>query len=222
MVRPVTVELWGHGRSPVPEDTALFHPDAYVAEFERLREGLGAERWMICGQSLGAALTMRYALDFPERVSAQVFTNSTSAFADAAWAERIRRGAAEQGEAIVQGGLEGIERMPIHPRHATRLPEEFRAALIKDGKALNPLGVARTVEFTVPETPVRERTESNRVPTLLVCGTREKRFAPYRAFAEKKMPRLEVVETGAGHAVNIEAAEAFNAAVVSFLERHSS
>jgi pimeloyl-ACP methyl ester carboxylesterase len=49
---------------------SLYHPDAYVAAFETLRERLGASRWLVCGQSLGATLTLRYALDHPERVRA--------------------------------------------------------------------------------------------------------------------------------------------------------
>lgn len=43
--RPVVVELWGHGRSPAPADPARYEPDAYADELERLRIGLGAERW---------------------------------------------------------------------------------------------------------------------------------------------------------------------------------
>ena len=46
----------------------------------------------VCGQSLGATLTLRYALDHPERVLAQVFTNSTSALADSDWVAGVRAG----------------------------------------------------------------------------------------------------------------------------------
>ena len=74
--RPVIVELLGHGRSPSPEDPAAYRPEAIVADLERIRSALGVERWLVCGQSLGAALTLRYALRHPERVIAQVFTNS--------------------------------------------------------------------------------------------------------------------------------------------------
>ena len=35
--RPVMVELFGHGRSPTPEDPQLYSPDYYVLEFERIR-----------------------------------------------------------------------------------------------------------------------------------------------------------------------------------------
>src|SRR5689334_16889576 len=65
--RPVTVELWGHGRSPSPTDPAAYDPSAYPAAFGRVREEIGCERWFVCGQSLGAAFTLRYALDRPDR-----------------------------------------------------------------------------------------------------------------------------------------------------------
>src|SRR5690349_10998236 len=57
VARPVVVELWGHGRSPSPQDPDLYHPDGYVREFERIRVELGIERWLVCGQSLGGSLT---------------------------------------------------------------------------------------------------------------------------------------------------------------------
>ena len=40
--RPVVVELLGHARSPTPEDPAPYAPVAYVAEFEAIRETIGA------------------------------------------------------------------------------------------------------------------------------------------------------------------------------------
>ena len=69
---------------------------------------------------------------------------------------------------------------------------------------------------------MRERVKDLRVPTLLVCGERETRFLPNRAFAERAIPGLQVVGANAGHAVNIQAAEVFNTAVVDFLSRHLS
>ena len=55
VARPVVVEMYGHGRSPSPDDPAIYAPKNYVAEFERIRGELGVERWLVCGQSLGPA-----------------------------------------------------------------------------------------------------------------------------------------------------------------------
>jgi pimeloyl-ACP methyl ester carboxylesterase len=220
--RPVVLELWGHGRSPSPDDPKYYHPDAYVAFFEVLRERLGAEQWLVCGQSLGAALTLRYALTHPSRVIAHVFTNSNAGLADPEWIHARRQSAREQAEAIEREGQAAVERIPVHPRHAKRLPADVHQALLEDAALHAPLGIARTLRYTTPESPVRDRVGENQIPTLLVCGERERRFASKREFVESTMPHLKVVGTPGGHAVNIETADAFNTAVVAFLRQHIS
>mgnify|MGYP003393949992 CR=1 FL=1 len=221
VTRPVVVELLGHGRSPGPDDPLSYHPEAYVAVFEQLRQRLGAERWFVCGQSLGAALTMRYALTYPEHVLAQVFTNSSAALADAAWIDARRASALEQAESVEREGHAGLEKLRVHPIHARRLPEAVHAILLADARQHTPRGIAQTLRYTTPNAPVRARLPELQVPTLLVCGEREKRFEANRYFAEQAIPGLQVVGTAAGHAVNIEAAETFNTAVCDFVRRYS-
>jgi 2-succinyl-6-hydroxy-2,4-cyclohexadiene-1-carboxylate synthase len=220
--RLIVVELWGHGRSPSPDDPACYRPEAYVRAFEELRAELGVARWFVCGQSFGAALTLRYALDQPERMLAQVFTNSASALGDAEWMARMRTALPALADEIERGGGAAIERMPIHPRHARRIPAEYREAVLADAARVSPRGLAHTMRYSLPESSVRPRIGENRVPTLLVCGERELAFRPPREAAEREMPRLEVVGADAGHAVNLEAAETFNRAVTDFLRRHAS
>ena len=36
--RPVTAELFGHGRSPSPDGVEYYHPNHYVSEFEKIRQ----------------------------------------------------------------------------------------------------------------------------------------------------------------------------------------
>jgi pimeloyl-ACP methyl ester carboxylesterase len=219
VARPVVVELWGHGRSPAPDDPARYHPDAFVRALEEIRTELGADRWVLCGQSLGAALTLRYSLEHPDRVIAQIFTNSTSALAGADWVASTRANAPGLAEALSSGGRAALERLPIHPVHATRMPAEARAALLEDAALLDAGGVARLFRYTIPESSLRDRVGENRVPTLLVCGERETRFRPHREFAEQHMPVLEVAPVDAGHAVNVEAGGAFDTVVAAFVRR---
>lgn len=219
VARPVVIELYGHARSPSPEDPAAYRPEAYVEEFERIRASLGAERWLVCGQSLGAALTLRYALDRPERVIAQVFTNSNSALADAAWGGQVRAGMEATARALEARGVAALDAFPVHPRRAKRLPADVQEALVADAALANPRGIALTALHTVPDSSVRERVRELRVPTLLVVGEREERFAEQRRYAEATIPKLEVVGADAGHAVNAEAWPVFNAAVASFFAR---
>ncbi len=217
--RPVVVELLGHGRSPAPADPRLYSPESYCREFERIREALGAARWFVVGQSLGAALTLRYALDHPSRVVAQVFTNSNSAFAEPEWGPSLRPAMEALGAELAREGRGALERMAIHPKHG-RLPRELQAPLVADAELHSPQGVGLTALHTVTTSSVRAQIHANTVPSLLVVGERESRFAAHCEFAEKAMPQLRVVRLPAGHAVNLHCADAFNRAVVDFLAPH--
>jgi pimeloyl-ACP methyl ester carboxylesterase len=217
--RPVVVELYGHGRSPSPESPDAYHPDGYVRAFENIRRNLGASRWFICGQSLGASLTLRYALKHPEAVTAQVFTNTVAGLAKKeALTNRYKEFAAR-----LRGKRDSkfLETLPMHPVHARFLGKDVKAALLKDSAAADLDGISRSIEFTMPEVSVRDVIHLNQVPSLLVCGKREKRFQTFREFAQNHMPMLKIVDLEAGHAVNIAAAEGFNRAVFDFIAAHA-
>jgi pimeloyl-ACP methyl ester carboxylesterase len=220
VARPVLVELLAHGRSAAPEEAGHYHPDTYVRGFEAIRRKLGVERWFICGQSFGAALTLRYALRHPECIMAQVFTNSFSALAGGEAIARYRETSEARAKAVEQGGHEGIRKLPIYPGRARRLPEAARLALVKDAELLQPRGLALSFRHSSPYLSVHDEVSNTCVPTLLVCGAAEKRFQSSYKFAVANIPGLEVVEADAGHAVNIEAADIFNDAVTAWIEQH--
>ncbi|MEZ5559922.1 MAG: alpha/beta fold hydrolase [Pseudomonadales bacterium] len=216
---PVTVTLWGHAGAPSPTDPAAYHPDAYVARFEEIRAALGVERWLLLGYSLGAGLTMRYAFTCPGQVLGHGLTNSSSALADNGQIRAWRESGAESAQRIRAGGLAAMRRIPVHPLHARRLPQPVYEALRRDAERHDPEGIARTIEHTTPELSLRHRLAENRRPALLLCGTRERRFQAHRAYLPEHMPLLDVADLDAGHAVNMEAATAFNESVTRFVQR---
>lgn len=220
IAQPVIVELFGHGRSPAPETGAAYRPQAYIEVFEKIRERLGASEWLLCGQSLGAGITLRYALTHPERIIAQVFTNSISALGERDNADRAQKIAKEVQKIILVDGRKGLEKLPIHPLRAHRFPDSVRAALVKDLSTIDLSAAAHTMGNTLPEASVRQWIHKNTVPTLLVCGKQETRFEPFKTFAKLHMPLLDIVDLDAGHAVNVEAPDGFNDAVTTFFRKH--
>ncbi len=216
--RPVTVELWGHGRSPSPIDPAWYDPSGYPAAFERVREAVGCERWFVCGQSLGAAFTLRYVLDRPERVLGHIFTNSAAAIAVEGKLDPERMEA--MAAAFERGGTEAIRSQRMFPGNVEGLDPDVASALHADAALHDPVGLARTLRHG-SDTSSRSRVGENVVPTLLVVGEKEKGFVAPRRFLEASMPHLEVVLADAGHGVNLEAPQIFNDATVRFITAHT-
>ena len=215
--RPVVVELWGHGRSPSPNDAATYHPDAYVEQFEAIRETLGADRWVTIGQSMGAALTLRYGLTHPDRVLAQVITNSTSAFSDpVTWEQRSHADVGKLADRTVEQGMSALVDSWINPGRSKRIPPATRALLALEFAEHDAVGIANTLRHTNPYLPVVHRLHDMKTRTLLTVGVLEERFAELVPEA-RRIAGLEVVEIDAAHAVNAQNAEAWDAAVVEFL-----
>ncbi len=212
--RPVIVELLGHGRSPSPEDPECYTPEWYVLEFERIRQKLGVDRWFVCGQSLGASLTLRYSLNHPEHIFAQVFTNSRSALAENLPEEAMKRAA----KRLEEEGRKVLDEFPLHPSQNRRLPPEIKKALLEDMNLINVRGLSYTLQYMITRCSVYKIIHENKVRTLLIVGRFDKQFAPLLPFAEKNIPNLEILVCEGGHAVNIDAADYFNQAVQNFIE----
>ena len=219
--RTVVVELLGHGRSPAPEDPGAYHPDRYAEQFDAIRRLVGAQRWFVVGQSLGAALTLNYAMSHADDVIAHVVTNSHSAFSDGS---RTRDPEAARARAlqIAEGGIEAVMSHPLCPRRARALSAAARAQFDADMRRSIPIGIARTMLHTSPHTALRDRLPSNTVPSLLIAGDREQAFQPAREWVERHAANMRVVRVQAPHAVNIGAAAEFNAAALSFFSEFDS
>ncbi|SDW24938.1 2-succinyl-6-hydroxy-2,4-cyclohexadiene-1-carboxylate synthase [Albimonas donghaensis] len=220
--RPVAVvELLGHGRSEAPEALSDYAPARYFETFETIRGLMGAPRWHLCGQSFGAAMTLRYQDAHPDVVAAQVFTNSTASFADPATPEAAAL-ARERAERIRAEGREGLSAHRSHPSGARRFPAAVKAAMLEDAARLDPHAMACAVELTIPGVAMRHRFRAIETPTLMVNGVWEKRFQPWAAWARTALPTLRSTDLEGGHSINVEQPAAFDAAVTQFLAAYDT
>jgi pimeloyl-ACP methyl ester carboxylesterase len=209
----VLAELWGHGRSPTPEDLQAYSVAAYSAQFEQIRAQLGIERWALIGQSYGAGLAIRYALAHPHRCTALVVTNSRSAFGDIS-------GSASQDEQP-RGQPSSPRDLPIHPINARRFPQHVKDALVADADAI-PMEAIRAGGRLARDLNSADVLGDLSMPVLLTNGMFEKAFQPEVAGLRERYPRLEVADLEGGHSVNIEAADAFDRVVLDFLDRSTT
>ncbi len=224
--RPVVVELWGHGASPAPNDPSKYDPLAYVAEFEKIRVAVAGETscerpgaiWVI-GQSMGAALTLHYALARPENLIGIVLTNSASAFSDPdTWDERTKTITKDRAESVETNGLEVLRDSWLNPGRSKRISPHIRKKLDQEFSEHSTDGLIRSFRITNPQLPLGDRLAEISVPALLTNGVQEKRFQPLLSQA-RKIPGLEIVDLPASHAVNAHAPDSWNATVTAFISK---
>ena len=207
----VTVELWGHGDCATPDDPAVYTIDAYIRQFEQIRQQLGMDHWHVIGQSYGAGLVINYAITRPQQIGKVVATNSRSAFA--ALSSDHARG---RDGARPRQGQGDLRKLPYHPIHARRFPAQVKQALVDKADAMEPEAVALGGSLGAKLNCTQRLDELHR-PLLITNGKYEKSFQEDLRSLQASYPKLNVVHLDGGHSVNIEAAEQFNRAVLEFL-----
>jgi 3-oxoadipate enol-lactonase len=218
---PVVVELWGHGLSPSPTVDHPYSPEGYIEEFEAIRSELDTERWFTIGQSMGAALTLAYGLAHPDRVLAQVVTNSSSSFSDPTrWIQRNTDLVQPLADRVRANGVGDLRDEWVNPSRSRRIPEATRTTMADEFEEHSDEGVARSFELTNKSTALGpERLALVSRPTMLTVGMDEQRFLPLVERA-RVIPDLVIVEIEASHAVNAQNPDQWNDATVQFLTQH--
>lgn len=214
-VRPVVVELPGHGRSPSPSDPAQYELPWILDQLDMIRTAIGAPDWFVCGHSLGGAMALNFALRFPQATRAIVFTNSRSALE--ANDGSLRQDAGPVLEKLRTGGTAALQALPFHPRHMRNVSDSLKAQITKDAELLDPDGIANLMTGALSNVSVRTQIEKVEAPSLLVNGFREKSFQDVRHWLASTRPDFEIVDLDAGHSPNAELPEAFNDTLRAFL-----
>jgi len=218
----VTIDLLGHGESDAPASPEPYAPGPAVERIVDLMDELDFEQVLLCGHSLGGALALRVALDYPDRVAGLVVINSNSAAGTPQWREQSQANLTQMAARLRAEGTGFLRDSRLYPARSQRLPAEARDALTRDFDRLTPDGLAGTAESLVVAVNAYERLGDLAVPTLVVVGDRDPDFvhnAPALVAGIRKADVQAVTLENAGHAANLEQPEAFNAALTAFAER---
>jgi len=216
--RVTLFDLRGHGRSPAPEGAESYRSEALLSDLDELVRAQPTPL-ILAGLSLGAKLSLDYALLYPDRVRALVLASYPSSgdvevrrtwalgFADAI----ERRGLEQAGEEFVWG-----ERSRFDPKGAK---------LIKQGlMEHSPQALAHIQrEVLAPShspSQLAAQLRQLEIPTCLIAGTDDpESLGPCRELSQL-LPRAELHELeNAGHVVNLTRPTLFNQILLEFLAR---
>jgi len=202
----ITWDMRGHGQSDYPQDQAAYSEDATVDDMAAVLDAVGARDAVIGGLSLGGYMSLAFRLRHPERVRALLIIDTGPGFkndeARAAWNKHAATFALE----FEKNGLESLK-----ARSSEMAESSHRDAsgLIKAAKGM----------LTQRDPGVINSLPTIDLPSLVLVGQEDKPFLAAADYMAAKIPgATKVVIPNAGHAVNIDQPEAFNAAVLAFLK----
>jgi pimeloyl-ACP methyl ester carboxylesterase len=170
--RVISYDARGHGESnPAPERTAYAYADL-VADLGRLLDSLVLERVVLAGASMGAATTLAFAVEHPERVAALVqITPAHLGFPQTDEYDLGRWDSLADG--LERDGVEGFLRVygepPVEPRFRKLVLEAIRQRLERH---VNPPAVADAIRTVVRSKAFDGVSALERVsaPTLVVAS----------------------------------------------------
>jgi pimeloyl-ACP methyl ester carboxylesterase len=204
--RLITWDMRGHGQTDSPEAPDQYSEESTVADMRALLQHLGVRQAVVGGLSMGGYMSLAFYLRYPQMVRALVLSDTGPGYrkdeARETWnkmAEARARDFEDRGLEALGGGAEVQVSARSH-RSARGLALSARGMLAMFG------------------THVIDALPEVRVPTLVIVGELDQPFLPATDYMAAKIPGArKVLIQGAGHAANIEGADAFNAALLEFL-----
>ena len=204
--RLILWDMRGHGASDYPDDPAAYSEAATVADMAALLDVVGAETAIVGGLSLGGYMSLAFHLAHRERVRAMLIIDTGPGYRNDEACAGWNRYAVQTGERYETEGLGRLAAGSVEMRTSTH-----RSA---DGLALAARGM-----LTQKDARVISSLPTVAVPSLIVVGANDTPFLAASDYMAAKIPGArKVVIADAGHAANIDQPEAFNAAVLDFLE----
>ncbi len=206
-VNPLALDLPGHGRSEgkAPDSIAL-----YRDWLERFIKALKLESFILAGHSLGGAIALAFALEYPAYIRGLILFGTGA---------RLR---------VLPAFLEELKQDCV--------PEAMIDYLYAPGTSKKLVALGRRemknndprvflADLTACDNfDITEKLPLVKAPSLIICGS-EDSLTPlkYSRFLEQNIPqsRLEIIE-GAGHMVMLEKPEAVNRAIAKFIEEDLS
>ena len=210
--RVVRYDTRGHGRSSVPPG------DYTMARLGRdalaVLDAAGAERAHVCGISLGGITAMWLGVHAADRIERLVLANTGARVGTfEMWQQRIA--------AIRANGMAPI----VEATPSRWFTEEFRqthpevVAGFTAMVAACPAGGYAGCAAAIRDTDLREDIQRIAAPTLVITGKSDPATPPSDGvFIASRISGARRLELEAAHLSNVEAADAFTAGVLDFLE----
>lgn len=205
--RLVTWDMRGHGETDSPEEGSAYSEEHTVQDLAALLAHLGIEQAVIGGLSLGGYMSLAFNLAHPEMVKALILCDTGPGYRNPQAREGWNQTAFRRAERFEEHGLDALGSSP--EVEMTRRRHRSAAGLAKAARGM-------LAQF---DDRVITSLDSVAVPTLIIVGANDTPFLAGTDYMANKIPNArKVVIPDAGHSSNIDQPQAFNQAVLEFLD----
>lgn len=219
-IRVIAPDLRGFGGSTDVPGTMTM--DAYAADLEHLLEELGVTEAVICGLSMGGYVALALLAAYPNVVRGLILCNTRAGADD----EKGRAGRHAMAMKARDEGVVSIAETltPKMMANTTAVAHPDRCVMVQEMMVRQRAGAViaalRGMATRADRTPMLAQIT---VPTLIITGSADDMIPPSEseAMAAAITGSKLVVIPGAGHLSNVEAPDAFNAAVREFIAERS-
>ena len=214
--RVVLTQYPGYGYED--DDRGEFSIPACAAHVRALLDELDVPRASLVGLSLGGAVSLQFALDYPDRLRRLVLADTMSGV----WTQKFRRfiDHALIG-AIEQGGHDLMYELNLIFAFSERYLDENDETLDRQKEAWRAVDIAKYTAMlrSIRDWSIDDRLAEIEAPALVLWGSEDIEIP--RVYSERlasALPHaiLSVIE-GSGHKSCADRPEAFNKAVTAFL-----
>ena len=222
----VAPDLRGHGRSDHPTDPGAYSFEILAADVVALADHLGWDRFALVGHSMGGAVAQLVALDQPARLTALVLASTFHGPVKGIGMELVELGcwvvrtagmtgladALDARRAENPASVAAFERLQeARPGYAEQSRRRLESTSPDMWTALAPRFVAQPDRL--------DRLGELDVPTAVIVGELDSTMLDDCVRLAATIPGAELtVIPGVGHVPQLEDADAWEAAVVGFLE----
>jgi pimeloyl-ACP methyl ester carboxylesterase len=206
--RVVTIDLPGHGKTPLPKDGKL-SMDVFAHAIEAVRTELKAERLVLAGHSMGTPVVVQYARLYPEHTASLVFVDGlVNMTIPPGSTPKADMWTGEQGRKNRENMVRGMFKPATSP--ATQ-------AKIRNMMLGTPEATAAAAMLAMYD-PAIWKGDVISLPILGLYA--EKSPVGNQAYMKEHFPHMEYNEiAGTGHFLMLEKPDEFNRLLLDFLAR---
>ena len=211
--RLILPDLRGHGQSPAP--AGVYSMELLAADILALMDGLGLEKVILAGHSVGGYIALHFARDYPKRLAGLALVAS-NCFGDTPERKQSRLDTAEKVEETGKADFIGESMLPSLTPDIV-LQEKLRLIVEK----AKPAGVTGILRGMAQRKDMCEVLSNLNVPAVIIAGELDKHLSIEKAnqmAALMKKPWLEII-SGSGHMPMMEAPQKVSQILLSLLQR---